>query len=157
MMIDLLSEALGEPTPRRIAGYTELGPALSVNVAEGFALHLTPLGPHQSALRIESGLPPWLSLEGWLPPADEARVCRLDLALLAERDCAGAAFLRVIGADGFGIDAPAQGLRLGGGEATASLSIDPGDGRPRKIVLLIERPPAVLLLRHLALTTGAGP
>lgn len=153
MTLDLLAEALADPAPRRIGGYTDLGPSLSVNVTSGFSLLLT---PQPAALRIESGLPPWLSLEGWLPDRP-ATACRLDLTLLAERDCAASAFLRVIGADGCGIDGPAQGLRPGSGAACVDLPLDPGDGRRRKVVLLIERPPAVILLRRLALSLEGGP
>ncbi|AXC49589.1 hypothetical protein DRW48_07695 [Paracoccus suum] len=153
--IDLLSEALDETAPGtgvEITGYHDLGERFAVCVPQGARAQVRSLRPQQAAVALDSDFPDWLSLEGWLPTGSTADRCVIEAEMLAERAIAAEVFVRIIEADGTGLDQPPQSWRLDGrGISVAEVPLDPDDSRPRKIVVLLRRPPAEITLRQLAL------
>lgn len=155
LRIDLLAEAEDQMTGGAVIeteGYRDIGTRFAVCVPQGAHAQIRSLRPQQAAVMLDSDFPDWLSLEGWLPADCRADRCVIEAELLAERAVAAEVFVRIIGADGTGIDQPPRIWRLDGrGISVTDLDLDPNEGRPRKIVILLRRPPAQIILRQLAL------
>lgn len=154
--VDLLGAATSSTTQpvTLFEGHRAFGPSLDICVPTGSRATFTVQDRDTGAATIESDLPQWMTLEGWVPPTDTgARHCFVELDLIADEAVTADAFIRVIDPDHAMQDGPVSEVRLNP-DGLSVIKLDlPKSARNdrRKVVLHLRRPPTQMDLRQFAL------
>jgi len=153
--IDLLQSASSSVPQSRVLfeGYRSFGPSLAVCIPRGARATLAFQSPQAEGAVIESDLPEWMTLEGWLPDRlDAASQCFVETEAQSTDAVMADAFIREIDADDRLVDSPAREFRIQTGRVSVlKLDLPEAEDRRRKVIVHLRRPPAELALRQFAL------
>lgn len=134
-------------------GHHSISSAFDICVPQGTRATLTLHHRRSEGATIESDLPQWMTLEGWLPQGTGAAdTCFVELEMEADDPLVADAFVRVIDADNKSQDGAASEVQLNSdGLNVLRIDLSKAKGDKRKVVLHLRHPPASFLLREFAL------
>lgn len=152
--IDLLRSAGAAISQPKVLfeGHRSLGPHLEICVPRGARATFALPDPRGDGAVVETDLPEWLTLEGWLPAdTGEAEHCFIEIEAQSDEAVLADAFIREIDSDHAFNDAPPTPFQIQNGRVSVlKLDLPKKTDARRKVVLHLRRPPAELFLRQFA-------